>query len=153
MDANLVNPFIEATLNILETTASTTATAGKPYVKKDPRARGVITGVIRLTGKLSGTVALSFSGPGILSIVSNMFGEPLSELNDEIKDAVGEIANMVSGRATNSVAQKGMDCKAALDKVVMGDNHTVPHAGPYPAIALPFDTRAGDFTIEICLEQ
>lgn len=153
MDANLVNPFIEATLNILETTASTLATAKKPFLKKDPLARGVITGVIRLTGKPKGTVSLSFSAPGILSIVSNMFGEPLEELNDEIKDAVGEIANMVSGQATNSVAQKGMNCKATLDTVVMGDSHRVPHIGPYPAIALPFDTLAGEFTIEVCIEQ
>lgn len=153
MDANLVNPFIDAILNILETTASTQATAKKPYLKKDSLARGAITGVIRVTGKLTGTVSVSFSEPGILSIVSSMFGEPLDELNDEIKDAVGEIANMISGQVTNTIAQQGLDCKVRLDTVISGDNHQIPHVGDYPAIALPFETPSGEFTIEVCFAQ
>jgi chemotaxis protein CheX len=150
MDANLVNPFIEATLNILETTASTQAKAGKPYLKKDPRARGEITGIIRMEGEKAATVSLSFSKSGILSIVSNMFGEPLEELNDEIKDAVGEIANMISGQVTNAIAQTGLNCKAILDSVILEDNHQIPHIGHFPAVALPFETDHGEFTLEFC---
>lgn len=153
MDANLVNPFIEATLNILETTASIQATPGKPYLKKDPMARGDITGVIRLSGKLNATVSLSFSKSGILAIVSNMFGEPLDELNDEIKDAVGEIANMISGQVTNTIAQTGIACKASLNSVILEAKHQIPHIGKYPAVALPFETDAGEFTIEVCFEN
>ncbi|MBU1172161.1 MAG: chemotaxis protein CheX [Proteobacteria bacterium] len=153
MDANLVNPFIEATLNVLETTASTQATAGKPYLKKDPMARGDITGVIHLKGEKNATVSLSFSKTGILSIVSNMFGEPLDELNDDIKDAVGEIANMISGQVTNAIAQKGLNFKASLAEVILETEHQVPHIGKYPAIALPFEMPTGAFTIEVCFEQ
>lgn len=152
MDANLVNPFIEATLNILETTASTQAVAKKPYLKKDPVARGDITGIIRLSGQENATITLSFSKSGILDIVSNMFGEPLNELNDEIKDAVGEIANMISGQVTNAIAQSGVSCKASFDKVILKEKHTIPHIGKFPAVALPFETKSGEFTIEVCFE-
>ena len=153
MDANLVNPFIEATLNIIETTASTQAVAKKPYVKKESMACGPVTGVIRLSGKENATIAVSFSKSGILSIVSNMFGEPINELNDEIKDAVGEIANMISGQVTNAIAQSGLNCKASLETVILKENHAVPHIGTLPAIALPFETKTGEFTIEVCFEN
>lgn len=153
MDANLVNPFIEATLNILETTASTQAVAGKPYLKKDSVARGDVTGIIRLSGQQNGTISVSFNESGILAIVSNMFGEPMEALNDEIKDAVGEIANMISGQVTNTIAQAGIDCKASLDKVILEKEHQVPHIGQYPAVALPFETETGEFTIEVCFER
>ena len=153
MDANFVNPFIEATLNILETTASTRAVAGKPYLKKDPMARGDITGMIRLSGKQNGTVSLSFSESGILTIVSNMFGEPVEALNEDIKDAVGEIANMISGQVTNTIAQSGKEFKASLDTVILEAKHQIPHIGKYPAVALPFKTDSGEFTIEICFER
>ena len=153
MDANLVNPFIEATLNILETTASTTAMAGKPYLKRDPMACGEISGIIRLSGDHNASVSLSFSKEGILSIVSNMFGEPMNELNDDIKDAVGEISNMISGQVTNAIAQSGKRYKVSLTSVLLENNHQVPHIGKYPAIALPFKTDHGEFTIEICFEK
>lgn len=34
MDVSLINPFIDATLHVLETVASTKAEPGKPYLKK-----------------------------------------------------------------------------------------------------------------------
>ena len=97
MDVDLINPFIDATVHVLETMASTKAEAGKPYLKKDQVARGDVSGVIGLIGETSGTISVSFSEDSILSIVSNMFGEEMKELNEEIQDAVGEITNMISG--------------------------------------------------------
>ena len=36
MDVKLINPFINATLNVLQTMAFVKCQAGKPYLKKDP---------------------------------------------------------------------------------------------------------------------
>lgn len=153
MDANLVNPFIEATLNVLETTASTEAKAGVPFLKRSRGALGPVTGMISLTGEFRASVALSFEGKGILAIVSKMFGEELTELNDEIKDAVGEIANMISGQVTNSIASLGDSLKATLSEVIVKDNHTIPHLDGYPVVAFPFKTETGSFTIEMCFAR
>lgn len=153
MDANLVNPFIEATLSVLETTASTKVKAGRPYLKRETTALGDITGLIRLSGEYNATVALSFTKSSILEIVSKMFGEEISELNDDIKDAVGEISNMVSGQVTNTIASLGESLKAVPSEVILDENHSVPHIGVYPTVAFPFDTGAGEFTIEVCFEK
>lgn len=153
MDANLVNPFIEATLTVLETTASTEAKAGTPFLKRNHAALGPVTGMINLTGEFKASIALSFDEKGILSIVSKMFGEELTELNDEIKDAVGEIANMISGQVTNSIATLGDSLKATMDDVIIAENHSIRHIGDFPVVALPFQTEFGDFTIEICFER
>ncbi len=150
MDANLVNPFIEATLNVLETTASTQAKAGMPFVKKDNKALGAITGIIDLSGEFKATIALSFNKESILAIVSKMFGEELTELNDEIKDAVGEISNMISGQVTNNIVQLGDSLKAKLSTVILEENHSIPHIGGFPVVAFPFNTESGAFTLEMC---
>ena len=152
MDANLVNPFIEATLNTLETAAATTAERGKAFVKRDAFATGPITGVLRLSGDKNATISLSFSKNTILSIVSRLFGETMTELNDEIKDAVGEISNMISGQATNTLVQGGGQYKVSLLTVVLDEKHIIPHIGNYPAVALPFKTDSGEFTMEMCFE-
>jgi len=153
MDANLINPFIDATLNVLGTMASTRARAGKPYIKKDKVARGDVTGVIGLTGEARGTISVSFSEKSILAIVSNMFGEEIKELNEEINDAVGELSNMISGQARKMLEDLGKTLHGAIPSVIMGKNHTLTHMTTSPVIAIPFSTDNGDFTIEVCIED
>jgi len=153
MDANLINPFIEATLHVLETMASTRAEAGKPYLKKDQVARGDVSGVIGMTGEIRGTISISFSEASILPIVSNMLGEEMKEMNEEIKDAVGEVTNMISGQARKRLDEQGRSLKAAIPTVIMGKDHSITHMTTHPIIAIPFSTDNGEFTIEVCFEE
>ena len=113
MDVRLLNPFIEATLHVLKTVASTQVQAGKPYLRKEKTATGDVSGIIGLTGEAKGTISVSFSEGSILSIVSKMFGEEVKELNDEIMDAVGEISNMISGQARQKLETLGRSLTAA----------------------------------------
>jgi len=152
MDVTLVNPFIEATLHVLSSIAFTQATAGKPYLKKDPVAKGDISGVVGLSGEARGTLSVSFSKGSILNIVSKMFGEPFEEINDEVRDAVGEILNIVSGQARQKLETMGRTLKGAIPTVVTGENHIITHITKEPIIAIPFETENGHFTIEVCLE-
>ena len=151
MDVNLVNPFIEAALNVLGTMASTKANAGKPFLKEKNAARGDVTGIVGMTGETEGTISISFTEKCILSIVSNMFGEEMKEMNDEIGDAVGEIANMVSGQARKQLSEQGRSLKAAIPTVIMGKNHSLTHITNKPIIAIPFTSDNGNFTIEVCM--
>lgn len=125
MDVKLINPFINATLNALETMAFTKARAGNPYLKKDQVACGDVSGVIGLTGEVSGTISVSFTKKSILAIVSNMLGEEIKELNEEIQNAVGEITNMISGQAGQKLEGLGRSLKAAIPTVITGKNHSI----------------------------
>ncbi|MBU0969766.1 MAG: chemotaxis protein CheX [Proteobacteria bacterium] len=153
MDVKLVNPFINATINVLETMAFVKVDAGRPYVKTDNLAVGDVTGVLGLTGVANGTIAVTFEGKCILAIVSNMFGEIMESLNDEIADAVGELTNMISGQARRELEQVGKVFRAAIPSVVIGRNHSIRHYSDGPKIAIPFRTEGGKFTIEVCFER
>lgn len=153
MDVKLINPFINATMHVLETIAFTTAEPGKPYLKSDEIATGDVTGVIGLTGEVSGTITVSFSEACILSIVSKMFGEEMTTLNGEIQDAVGEVSNMISGQARQKLEELGRSLQAAIPTVITGKNHRISHITKFPVVALPFKTDKGDFTIEVCFEE
>lgn len=152
MDANIINPFINATMNVLGTMASIKATTGKPYLKKDNVAKGDVTGVIGLTGAANGTISVTFDEGSILQIVSNMFGEEMTVLDDEIADAVGELTNMISGQARKELEAKGKIFHAAIPSVITGKGHKVIHITSGARIAIPFETEKGSFTIEVCLE-
>jgi chemotaxis protein CheX len=153
MDAKLINPFIKATLNVLETMAFIKAKPLKPYLKKDTVAVGDVSAVIGLSGETKGTISVSFSGPCILSIVSNMFGEEMKTINEEVADAAGEIANMISGQARQELESIGKVLYAAVPTVIRGKDHTISHMTSAPIMAVPFNTEFGAFTIEVCFED
>lgn len=153
MDANLINPFINATYHVLSTMAFTQCKVGKPYLKKDDKAKGDVSGVIGITGDRNGTIAVTFDQGSILKIVSNMFGEEMTELNHEVADAVGELLNMISGQARRELETAGRLFHAAIPTVISGQGHSVTHYTDGPKIAIPFSTDGGVFTIEVCLES
>ncbi|MBU0987019.1 MAG: chemotaxis protein CheX [Proteobacteria bacterium] len=152
MDVKLINPFINATLNVLEKMAFIKPEAGKPYLKKGGFAQGDVSGVIGLTGETNGTVSVTFNELCILKIVSNMFGEEMKEINNEIADAVGELTNMISGQARKELEEIGKVFHGAIPSVITGKNHKLIPMFKGHKIAIPFKTDSGSFTIEVALE-
>lgn len=152
MDEKLLSPFINATLNVLETMAFIKPEAGEPYVKKDNFARGNVSGVIGFTGESNGTVSVTFNEFCILKIVSNMFGEEIKEINDEITDAVGELINMISGQARRELEEIGKVFHGAIPSVITGKNHKLMPMTKGRKIAIPFNIDSGSFTIEVALD-
>lgn len=153
MDVKIINPFINATLNVLETMAFIKSEAEKPFLKKNNVARGDVSGVVGFTGETNGTVFITFDEPCIVKVVSNMLGEEINEINDEIKDAVGELTNMISGQARKELEDIGKLFHGSIPSVVSGKNHELFPMTKGPRIAIPFKTDFGHFTIEVALER
>ncbi len=152
MDVKYINPFLEGTVNVLRTMAFIEPKPGKPFIKRDDYAKGDISGIIGLTGgAITGSMALSFDESCILKIVSNMLGEKIQNMNGDIKDAVGEITNMVSGSARQRLEKEGIILKSALPTVVTGKNHSITHVMGGPSIIIPFQTADGNFVVDICI--
>ena len=151
MDSTLVNPFIEGTLHILDTTAFVKVKPEPPFLKKDRKAHGDISGFIEISGDLSGTAAISFSKKSILGIVSAMFGEEMTEINEEINDAVGEISNMVAGHVTTKIGEMGKKVSVKFKEIKAGKDAVIEHVdGVEHVLALPFRTTKGKVLIEVC---
>jgi chemotaxis protein CheX len=152
MDVKIINPFINATLNVLETMAFIKTKAEKPYLKKDNVVKGDVSGVVGFTGETHGSLFITFDESCIVKIVSNMFGEQINEINDDIKDAVGELTNMISGQARRELEEIGKVFLGTIPTVVIGKDHELQPLTKGPKIAIPFKTDSGNFTVEIALE-
>jgi len=153
MNVKFINPFLEGTINVLKTMAFVEPRAGKPYLKMDTRAKGDVSGVIGLTGSATGSLALSFTEGAICKIVSNMLGEDIKIVNDNIKDAVGEITNMISGVARKNLEAEGFYIQAAIPTVVAGKNHSISHVMGGPSLIIPFEIDEGTFVVDVCLTE
>ena len=151
MDVRFINAFLEGTLNVLQTMAFVEPKPGKPYLKKDSLASGDVSGIIGLTGSATGSMALSFSERAILKVASNMLGEEIREVNDDITDAVGEITNMISGVARKELESIGLTVTAAIPTVVAGKGHLIKHVLGGPSIIIPFEIEEGPFAVDVCI--
>jgi chemotaxis protein CheX len=153
MNVQFINPFLEATVDVLKTMAMLEPRAGKPYLKKGNQSKGDVSGIIGMTGSAHGSLAISFSMNSILQIVSNMLGENHKEINSEVRDAVGEITNMISGVARKKLESQGFNILAAIPTVVAGKDHAILHVLGGASIIIPFETEKGPFFIDVCLSD
>ena len=153
MNVQFINPFLEGTIDVLKTMAMLEPTVGKPYLKKGNQAKGDVSGIIGMTGSARGSLALSFSEKSILMIVSNMLGETYTEINDEVRDAVGEITNMISGVARKKLESQGYNILAAIPTVVSGKDHAILHVLGGPSIIIPFELGNDAFFVDVCLDD
>lgn len=152
MDVELAKPFIKAAVDVLSTMAFIQPKVGKPYVKKNNVAIGDVTGLVGITGDKNGSISISFSKKCAVAIVKNMLGDEVEDILQDVKDAVGEMTNMISGQARAGLAERGLKFEGSTPSVIMGDNHSISHVARTPIMAIPFSTEHGDFTIEFCFE-
>ncbi len=155
MDINYAKPFIEATINVLSTMAMINPKAQKPYIKKNNKALGDVSGVVGFTadGGKKGVMSVSFSKKCAVQIVKNLLGDDVQNILDDVQDAVGEITNMISGQARAKLAEMGITMKGATPTVIMGDNHTITHLTKDKIMAVPFTTDYGDFVVEFSMSE
>jgi len=153
VDVKIINPFLEAAVNVLKTMAMIEAKPDKPFIKKDSTAMGDVSGIIGITGDAQGSMSLSFESPCIFAIVGNLFGMPVSEINDEVKDAVGEMTNMICGDARRRLEGIGVNLQAGTPTVVSGKGHSIRHIHKGRCLAVPFNTPNGRFVVEVAFND
>jgi len=152
MKVEIINSFLEATVSVIKTMASVDLTPGKPFIKKGSISTGDISGIVGMAGESEGSLSLSFSKECILYIVSSMFGETVTDINEEVKDAVGELTNMISGDARRRLETAGILYHGAIPSVISGPNHEIRHVTKEPIICIPFDSANGGFHLELCFK-
>jgi chemotaxis protein CheX len=152
MNTEVLNPFISATLDALRDMAGLDPRRGTPRLKGRGDASYDISGVAGLTGQVKGFVVLSFQQSAALHVVSAFAGEPFEQLDDDVKDAVGELTNMVAGGAKRGLGEAGYELRFSIPSVIVGPGHTISRPTGVPCFEIPFETDGGSFSVELCLE-
>jgi chemotaxis protein CheX len=154
LDVAFINPFLEATVTVLETQTMTLAKPGKLLTSKTRHLSGEISGVISLeSDAFIGTVAISFPAATFLKLIGRMLGEEYTEITKDIEDGAAEITNMIYGQAKVKLNEKGYALKTALPSVAAGTTHSVAILSQGPHVLVTFTTDVGEFFVEIFLRN
>ncbi len=152
MKAEMINPFITATLNVLSTMANIDAKKGEIYIKQDDKMAYDISGVIGIAGKMSGFVVISFPESLALKVVSGFLGEKKIHMSRDVIDAVGEFINMIAGGSKRVFAEQGYKYNIGLPNVITGKNHTINRPSNIMCVGVKFYVGDENFAIEVALK-
>ena len=87
MNVQFINPFLEATIDVLQKMAFVKVNSKKPFLKDSLLSYGAVSGIIGMAGeKVQGTMVVSFNQSAILRVVSNMLGEQFLKVDEVIVD-------------------------------------------------------------------
>lgn len=150
LNVDFINPFIQASLEVLEVMCMTKAEKDFLFVKEDSSSLGDITGLIPISSpKHVGSMAISFPKEVYLKLVSEMLGEEFTEINDENSDGVGELCNQIFGNAKAALNKQDIFLDMTIPSVIRGAGHHVRHAVPNASVlGVYFKTEYGTFVVE-----
>ena len=147
MKVEHINPFLTSVANTFRTMLGTEVRRGDMSLS-DPSQRSFpISGVIGLSGKVAGTVVINLSEEVALKAASTMLMDDIRVVNDDVIDAVGELANMIAGQAKAELEQ--YDLSVSLPNVITGDDHCIRFPSNSKPICVPFETDLGPLQLEV----
>lgn len=112
-----------------------------------------ITGMVGLAGKHKGVLAVHIPDTLAFAITSSFLGLEVDEMNEDVQDAIGEIANMLGGNVKTILSDKGRDIQLSLPSTISGDEYTFMSQNEVDQVIIPFSAPAGTFFVELELER
>jgi len=145
MKAEYLNPFLKSTVETFKIMVDIPITLGKIYLLKEPNNTD-ISSVIEFSGDAIGKVSILYTKDVALKISSKFLGEKVTELNEEVADCLGEIANIIAGSAKKYLPS--MRLTISLPSIVRGPSKITEISKNVPVICIPFNSEVGGFIME-----
>ena len=111
------------------------------------RAAESVTAVVGFGGILSGACVISCDEISARKIATLMTGAPYECIDDTVKDAIGEICNMLSGAWKSHVPELAANCGLSVPAVITGRDYNLHVQAP--EFKLRHAYRSGDATFEV----
>ncbi len=152
MDVRYLNPFIIAARDVLMTMIHLPVEMAPPSARRASLSIDRVYhlgAIIDLSGSCSGRVALRFTKPIALKLVSGLTQTAVTTIDHDGLDALGEIASMIVGNA-----KKYLPCgQIDITTPTVSDNGMIDYPSGASVLVIPLDvTDCGRFMIEAAIQ-
>ncbi len=115
---------------VLEVFSMMLGTVCHPIAEAPPDEEETITAVVGFGGILSGACVFRSGASTALAIASCLTGMEFEEMDDTVKDAIGEICNMLAGGWKGRIPELAANCGLSIPAVITGSSYKVHVAAP-----------------------
>jgi chemotaxis protein CheX len=152
-EEQLAKYIIDATQDVFSTMVMMEATDDYPLRDPINRFKCSITGMVGFAGTYSGVISIHCPVELALKITSSMLGMECDEVNEDLNDAIGEIANMLGGSVKQVLSKGGLDVKLSIPTVISGEDYTVNSLSDTDCVVIPFKTDDNRFLVGLTLTK
>ncbi len=145
--------IIDATQEIFSSMIMLDAVPGEPFVRGSAMLENSISGLIGLAGKTKGMLAIHLPNTVALAVTSSFLGMEVDEIDEDVRDAIGELANMLGGSIKAFIDPKGSDIQISMPSAVHGEEYTIDCLAGAQVTCVPFTIDAGTFLVELQIRQ
>ncbi|WP_162601127.1 chemotaxis protein CheX [Occallatibacter savannae] len=112
-----------------------------------------VTAVVGFGGILSGACVITCDESSARQIASRMTGMEFESLDDVVKDAVGELCNMVAGTWKSKVPDLASSCGLSVPAVISGRDYNLHMQSPEFSLVQMFTFDGTDFRVSIVCDE
>ena len=152
MRVEYINPFVEASFNVLKEVLQSDIGRGELYLKAVSQPILGVATIIGLAGDVEGRVLFDMDQSTALAIASRMNGEDLKSLDELGKATITELANMITGQAVTKLFDLGFKFDLTPPAIFTGENMQVTDSG-VEALIVPIDTEMGKIEINVAVRE
>lgn len=153
MKVEYINPFVESAASVLEEIAQLTSERGNLRLKNTDEPFRDVCAILGMVGDVQGQVIYGFSQPTAKSIVSRMMmGAEVIEFDEMARSALGELGNIITGKASIQLESFGFHVEISPPTLVMAENVRISSL-KIPMIVVPLESEVGSIEIYVGIEE
>lgn len=111
-----------------------------------------LTAIIGFSGTTKGLVALHMPKEVALAITSSFLMMDVDVINEDVKDAIGELTNMICGEVKNKLVTTGLEVELSIPTTIVGDSYDFRCGAETERLLTSFKVDAGVFTVDLQLQ-
>jgi chemotaxis protein CheX len=143
MRVEYINPFVEATYNVLKEVTQVEVKRGDLYLKNSSMKIMGVAALVGLAGDVEGRVLFDMTKETALKVVSIMNGgEVFTALDEMAKATITELANMITGQAITKLHELGFKFDLTPPALFSGDNMEISNTMEVEALIVPMELGA-----------
>jgi chemotaxis protein CheX len=112
-----------------------------------------VTAMVGLAGVFNGLINIHTSRKLAMSFASQMLGMTVEEIDDDVTDALGEIANMLGGSFKHHFVLGGHEVRLSIPSVITGEEYVMSAGSLNDTLTLRFESEDEHFLISVYLES
>jgi len=146
---NVGKAIIDSTNEVFSTMLMVELDAGKPIEGDGGYIPTNITSMIGLGKDIKGMLAVHCPAVVAKDITGTFLGMEVTELNEDVIDAIGEIANMVAGTLKIEFKEYGQDIELAIPTTIVGESFQTSGISGARRVGVLFTMNGNAFMIEL----
>lgn len=112
-----------------------------------------VTAVVGFGGILSGACVITCDASSARQIASRLTGMVFETLDDVVKDAIGEICNMVAGAWKSRVPELAANCGLSVPAVITGRDYNLHMQSPEFSVIQVYRFDESKFKVAIVCDE